>query len=168
MFSLPSPCSALIAATYFLTVSATTVSSNTTAACTAISVSSIETLSLSSDALNSDYVTAKDHYWSAANADLSPACAVFPTSAEDVSTIVSALLQYPDVTFAVKSGGHNPNVGWSSVDGGVLIVMSNLGNTTFNPGDNTANVGPGARWKDVIGALEPYGVAVVSGRLGKT
>ncbi|TVY32148.1 putative FAD-linked oxidoreductase, partial [Lachnellula subtilissima] len=166
MFSLPSPCSALIAATYFLTVSATTVSSNTTAACTAISGSNIETLSLSSDALNPDYVTAKNHYWSAANADLSPACAVFPTSAEDVSTIVSALLQYPDVTFAVKSGGHNPNVGWSSVDGGVLIVMSNLGNTTFNPADNTADVGPGARWKDVIEALEPYGVAVVSGRLG--
>ncbi|TVY44596.1 putative FAD-linked oxidoreductase, partial [Lachnellula occidentalis] len=168
MFSLPSPCSALIAATYFLAgaVSATDISSNTTAACTAISSSNIETLTLSSDALNPEYVDAKNHYWSAANADLSPACAVFPSTAEDVSTIVSTLLEYPDVKFAVKSGGHNPNVGWSSVDGGVLIVMSNLGNTTFNPGDNTANVGPGARWKDVIGALETWGVAVVSGRLG--
>ncbi|TVY12974.1 putative FAD-linked oxidoreductase, partial [Lachnellula arida] len=167
MFSLPSPCSALIAATYFLTVSATTVSSNTTAACTAISGSSIETLTLSNDFLNSEYINAKDHYWSAANADLSPACAVFPTSAGEVSSIVSTLLKYPDVKFATKSGGHNSNVGWSSVDGGVLIVMSNLGpNTTFNSADSTANIPPGARWDTVIGALEPYSVAVVSGRLG--
>jgi FAD/FMN-containing dehydrogenase len=123
---------------------------------------------LAADALNSDYVDAKDHYWSAANADLSPACAVFPTSTEEVSQVVSTLLKYPDVTFAVKSGGHNPNVGWSSVDGAVLISLNQyLGNTTFNADENTADVGPGARWEDVIGALEPYNVAVVSGRLGK-
>jgi FAD/FMN-containing dehydrogenase len=85
-----------------------------------------------------------------------------------VSQVVSTLLKYPDVTFAVKSGGHNPNVGWSSVDGAVLISLNQyLGNTTFNADENTADVGPGARWEDVIGALEPYNVAVVSGRLGK-
>src|SRR6187402_3570979 len=68
---------------------------------------------------NSDYMYAKVHYWSGVNADATPACVVFPTNAQDVSAVVRILLKYPDVGFAVKSGGHNANAGFSSVDGGV-------------------------------------------------
>lgn len=157
----------LTTAAYLLTASATIISTNTTSACTAISLLGIETLTLLTSALDPSFVTAQSHYWSAANADLSPGCAVFPTSTSDVSAIVHALLQYPDVPFAVKSGGHNPNVGWSSVDGGVLITMRKLANTTFNAEEETADVEPGARWGEVIEALEPYGVAVVGGRIGE-
>jgi len=91
----------------------------------------------------------------------------YPSSAEQVSQVVTILNRYADVQFAVKSGGHNPNVGWSSVDGGVLISMKNLSSTVYNAGEQTAEIGPGARWASVLSALEPYNVAVVSGRLGK-
>lgn len=91
----------------------------------------------------------------------------YPTSAQQVSQIVTILNRYEDVQFAVKSGGHNPNVGWSSVDGGVLISMRNLSSTVYNAAEQTADIGPGARWADVVDALQPSNVAVVSGRLGK-
>jgi FAD/FMN-containing dehydrogenase len=160
----------LLAATWFLTaVSATiTVSPNVTAACADITAGNINTDSLPAAALDPDYVDAKTHYWSLANGDLSPQCVAYPTSAKQVSQIVTILNRYEDVQFAVKSGGHNPNVGWSSVDGGVLISMKNLSSTVYDAAESTADIGPGARWVDVISTLQPYNVAVVSGRLGKS
>lgn len=136
------------------------------AVCAAIAAAGIETLTPLEDFLNPDYINAQSHYWSAANADLIPACAVFPNDSQDVSAIVTALLAQPSVPFAVKSGGHNPNVGFSSVSDGVLISMSNIAATTVSADQTTADVGPGSRWLAVAQALEPYNLTVVSGRLG--
>jgi FAD/FMN-containing dehydrogenase len=92
---------------------------------------------------------------------------VFPTSTEEVSQIVTILQNNTGVNFAVKSGGHNPNVGYSSTDGGVLISMSSISSTIISSDQKTADIGPGARWVQVAEALDPYGVTVVSGRVGK-
>jgi hypothetical protein len=124
------------------------------------------TLTWPSGTSNAEYVYATTHYWSSTNTEVTPACVVFPTSAEDMSAVIQILLQYPDVPFAVKSGGHNPNTGFSSVNGGVLISFQNLKNITLSPDQKTAEVGPGSQWKDAVGALEPYGLTVVGGRLG--
>lgn len=137
------------------------------AACHAIAASCPSfTLTWPSGAYNAEYIYATSHYWSNTQAEATPACVVFPTSAEDVSAVIQILLQYPDVPFAVKSGGHNPNAGFSSVDGGVLISFQNLDSTTLSPDQSTAAVGPGSQWKDAVEALEPYGLTVVGGRLG--
>lgn len=138
------------------------------AACANISASVPNTHTLPSALLSPAYLEAKNHYWSAANADLTPACVVEPSSAEDVSKIVKILLEYPDVGFAMKSGGHNPNVNWSSTDGGVLISFRpNLQSTTYQPESQTALVGPGARWSEAVEALEPFNQTLIGGRLGK-
>ena len=106
-------------------------------------------------------------YWSGTAKDAGvPACIFYPTSAQAVSDGVSALLRYPSVQFAMKSGGHSPNAGFNNVDGGVLFAFSGLANTVISSDRQTAEVGPGARWMDVISALEPYGKAVVGGRIG--
>ncbi|KUJ08661.1 FAD-binding domain-containing protein [Mollisia scopiformis] len=152
-----------LALSFPLTRAASSV--NATAACQSISATGTEVLTLA-DALNPQWTDAQSHYWSAANADLQPACAVYPTSALAVSQIVSILQNNTGVPFAVKSGGHNPNVGYSSVEGGVLISMSNLSSTVLSEDTTTADIGPGARWVQVAEALDGTGVTVVSGRLG--
>ncbi|RDL40051.1 FAD-binding-containing protein [Venustampulla echinocandica] len=141
-------------------------SASASAACSAISAAGIKSLGAATDALNPQFIDAKNHYWSAANADLHPACAVFPTSADEVSQIVTILQNNTGVNFAVKSGGHNPNVGFSSTDGGVLISMSKISSTVVSSDLTTADIGPGARWVEVAKALDPYGITVVSGRIG--
>lgn len=146
---------------------ATTISLAAKAACAAIAADGIETLSSQLSWLNPEYITSQSHYWSAANADLIPACAVFPENSQDVSRIVTALLNQPSVNFAVKSGGHNPNVGFSSVNGGVLISMNKISSTVLSEDQKTAKVGTGSRWLGVAEALEPHNLTVVSGRLGK-
>jgi len=87
---------------------------NATAACQLIAQGSADTRIWPLDLANFDYLDAKTHYWSATNGDLTPACAVFPTTAAELSYVVKSLLNYPEVPFAVKSGGHNTNVGFSS------------------------------------------------------
>lgn len=128
--------------------------------------SRITTQSWPASQLNANYASAKSHYWSNANADGTPACVVFPTSALDVSAVIQVLLKYPDVGFATKSGGHNANVGFASTDGGVLISMAQLNSTTLSPDRKQAYLSPGARWMDAVGALEPYSLTVVGGRVG--
>ena len=142
-------------------------SASASAACSAISAAGIQTLSEVTDLLNPEFINAQSHYWSAANADLHPACAVFPTSVDQVSDTVNILQNITSVNFAVKSGGHNPNVGYSSTDGGVLISMSNISSTILSSDKATVDIGPGARWVNVAEALDGTGVTVVSGRLGK-
>ncbi|PMD47417.1 FAD-binding domain-containing protein [Hyaloscypha variabilis F] len=145
--------------------SATAPSPQASAACLEISTGSAETQIWPAGLTNPDYEDAKNHYYSAANADLTPACAVFPTSATEVSFVVKVLLKYPTVPFAMKSGGHSPNVGFSSTNWGVLITFSKDAATAISANNATAEVGPGARWGQVIGNLTAYNVAVVGGRL---
>ena len=80
--------------------SATAPSPQASAACLEISTGIAETQIWPAGLTNLDYEDAKNHYYSAANADLTPACAVFPTSAAEVSFVVKILLKHPTVQFA--------------------------------------------------------------------
>ncbi|KAI1505081.1 hypothetical protein F5X99DRAFT_431169 [Biscogniauxia marginata] len=105
-------------------------------------------------------------YWSTALREVEPACVVRPTAAGEVAAVVSVLNAHPDVTFAVKSGGHDPNPGHATAQDGVLVATRQIAGATYDAGSGIASVGPGGEWNDVIGDLEPYGVTIVGGRLG--
>jgi FAD/FMN-containing dehydrogenase len=113
------------------------------------------------------YLTEVNSYWSGALKMIKPACLVLPTSAQEVASIVQVLNGFPDVDFAVKSGGHDPNPGHASVEDGILIATRNMTGATYDAATGIASVGPGGEWNDVISDLEPYGVTIVGGRLGK-
>lgn len=106
-------------------------------------------------------------YWSTALHSERPACIVLPRSAQDVAAAVRVLKKHPEVNFAVKSGGHDPNPGHATAEGGVLISMKDLTGTTYDDGEGLAYVKPGGEWNDVIGALDAQGVTIPGGRLGK-
>lgn len=112
------------------------------------------------------YTSEVSSYWSTALHDLKPACVVFPKSAQEVSAAVKVLNKYPDVQFAVKSGGHDPNVGHASVQDGVLISTKDLTGVSYDAQKQLAFVKPGGEWNDVIAPLDEQGVTVVGGRLG--
>ncbi|PYH89375.1 FAD-binding domain-containing protein [Aspergillus ellipticus CBS 707.79] len=113
------------------------------------------------------YSTTVQHYWNGVNAKNRPACAFFPANAQQVSAAVQQLNQHANAPYALKSGGHNFNAGFSSTNGGVLISFNeNLGSTVQNPDGNTFDVGPGARWGDVYEVTEKSNQVVVGGRLG--
>lgn len=113
------------------------------------------------------YTSETSKYWSTALREIQPTCIVLPRFVEEVSSAVKILNKYPEVNFAAKSGGHDPNPGHGSVEGGVLIALRDISGTTYDATTNLAYVKPGGEWNDVIGALDPQGVAVVGGRLGR-
>ncbi|KAF3015843.1 hypothetical protein E8E14_005749 [Neopestalotiopsis sp. 37M] len=116
--------------------------------------------------LELDYISETQEYWSTALRDLQPACVVHPEDVDEVASIVQILNKYPDVEFAAKSGGHDPNPGHGSIQDGILIALRYITGTTYDANTNLASVKPGGTWNDVIGALAPYNVTVVGGRLG--
>ena len=113
-----------------------------------------------------DYKSETNSYWSTALRDAKPACVVLPQSADEVSSAVKVLNKYPDVEFAVKSGGHSPNERQSSIQDGVLISTRDMTGVTYDKETGIAQVKPGGEWNDVIGPLDEEGVTVVGGRLG--
>ncbi|KAH7078956.1 hypothetical protein BKA63DRAFT_254912 [Paraphoma chrysanthemicola] len=112
-----------------------------------------------------EYQTEQQNYWSTGCSALKPSCIFFPKTSDEVATIVQVLNDNNE-TFAVKSGGHNPNEGFSSIQGGPLISTKNLNEVTFDAASMTVKVGPGNDWQDVHKALEGTGVTVVGGRIG--
>ncbi|SPJ84157.1 related to 6-hydroxy-d-nicotine oxidase [Fusarium torulosum] len=105
-------------------------------------------------------------YWSTLLREIKPACVVTAKSSSDVSTAVTILNKYPDVKFAAKSGGHDPNPTHATVRDGVLISLSEMVGATYDSDKKVAYVKPGGEWNDVISALDKHGVAIVGGRLG--
>ncbi|KAH8693404.1 hypothetical protein GQ44DRAFT_635186, partial [Phaeosphaeriaceae sp. PMI808] len=115
---------------------------------------------------DSNYKSEVKQYWSKCVRDLRPACVVLPTTVAEISAVIRVLNRYLDVNIAVKSGGHDPNPGHASTDGGVLIAMRRMSGAKYDKASGCAYIKPGGTWNDVIRDLEPQGVTVVGGRLG--
>ncbi|KAI0103466.1 FAD-binding domain-containing protein [Daldinia grandis] len=93
-----------------------------------------------------------------------PHCIVQPTEAHHVSTLFK-IISFFEVKFATRSGGHSPNPGWASIGSeGILLDMSRMNSIILAGDGKVVNVGPGARWGDVVAALDPYNITVVAGR----
>lgn len=115
--------------------------------------------------LSLDYSTDLTKYWSAACGDLKPTCIAAPSSASEMSQIITELHNV-ETLFAVKSGGHMPNNGFASIEDGLLISTKNLDQVFYSPGDQTAVIGPGLSWEDAQKGLDGTGRTLVGGRLG--
>lgn len=66
--------------------------------------------------------------------------------------------------FAVKSGGHASNPGFSSTPG-VHISMKRMNHIILSGDKRMVELGFGNVWLDAYRALEPAGVNVVGGRV---
>ncbi|KAI5925122.1 FAD binding domain-containing protein [Camillea tinctor] len=115
--------------------------------------------------LTIDYSNEQSEYWSTSCGGLKPTCILAPSTADEVAAIVS-VLRNNNETFAIKSGGHNPNNWFASVNDGPLISTKNLNEVIFDPATETVRVGPGNRWDDVAAELDGTGYTVVGGRIG--
>ena len=111
------------------------------------------------------FLAEQANYWSTACGALKPSCQLYPTTAQEVAAIIR-ILNANNETFAIKSGGHNPNQGFSSIDGGPLVSTRELNEVLYDAASGTVRVGPGNDWEDVIGKLDGTGVTVVGGRIG--
>ncbi|RAL04558.1 FAD-binding oxidoreductase [Aspergillus ibericus CBS 121593] len=112
-----------------------------------------------------EYAARQASYWSN-SAKLTPAGILRPRSAADVSTALDALVA-ADQKFALRSGGHTQYAGANNIGpDGVTIDLGLLNWTRFDAATETVEIGPGARWKEVYGALQEHGRVVAGGRDG--
>ncbi|KAI0486518.1 hypothetical protein F4859DRAFT_372914 [Xylaria cf. heliscus] len=117
--------------------------------------------------LSLDYLSEQQEYWSTSCIALKPSCIIFPTSAAEVSVILQTINE-GDENFAIKSGGHNPNNYFSSVDGGPLISTARLNEAVLDANTGVLRMGPGNRLDDIAAKLQGSGWTFVGGRIGNT
>jgi FAD/FMN-containing dehydrogenase len=89
---------------------------------------------------------------------------VEPASAEDVSLILKTVTA-EGCHFAVKSGGHAREAGFSNADAGVTIDLVRMGSVELSKDKKSVKVGAGARWLDAYSTLEKDNLTVVGGRV---
>ncbi|OAQ59558.2 FAD binding domain-containing protein [Pochonia chlamydosporia 170] len=93
-----------------------------------------------------------------------PSCIVQPTTTEDVATAVKLLKKAPQVSFAVRSGGHATNRGFSNIDGGVTLDLTAINSVNIQADGVTVSVGTGASWGDVYLVLDAAKRSLNGGR----
>lgn len=93
-----------------------------------------------------------------------PAVVVFAQETQDVVNAL-AWARHNDVPVRVRSGGHCLE-GWSSVDDGIVIDVSDLKSATIDAATSTATVGAGLNQLEAVTALGNAGVAAPTGTEG--
>ncbi|KAK3984531.1 FAD binding domain-containing protein [Cladorrhinum sp. PSN332] len=94
-----------------------------------------------------------------------PYCIIQPRSPKDVSVAIR-IINFFKIKFSVRSGGHSPNPGFSSIGSqGILIDLSRLNSVSLSTDKKVATVGPGARWGEVVSALDASQTSVIGGRI---
>lgn len=94
-----------------------------------------------------------------------PAAAyVVLNSASEVASAL-AIIKKAGCKFAIRTNGHKPNVGFSSVDGnGVVLDLSGLAEKSLDNDGGVLHAGPGNRWGPVYTFLQEYGLSPIGGR----
>jgi FAD/FMN-containing dehydrogenase len=114
-------------------------------------------------------------YWDQKACEAAPACVVQPRNVWELASAVKIVKrefdlrsQAPNGTadgvFAVRSGGHSPVAGASSIKGGALIDLSLFNEVTLSTDGTSVVLGTGCKWVDVYKTLEAKGLAVAGGR----
>jgi FAD/FMN-containing dehydrogenase len=93
-----------------------------------------------------------------------PTVFVFARETQDVVNALAWARQH-DVELRVRSGGHSLE-GWSSVDDGIVIDVSEMKSATIDLASNTATVGSGLNQLEAVTALGEAGFAASTGTEG--
>ncbi|KAH7028948.1 uncharacterized protein B0I36DRAFT_290213 [Microdochium trichocladiopsis] len=112
-----------------------------------------------------DYAGRQSSFWSVSAQQLSPAAIVLPDNANEVASIVKSLVAAGQ-PFAARSGGHTNWAGSNNIDGGVTIDLSQIRHVRVSEDKQTADIGPGGKWREVYAELDKHGLAVAGGREG--
>jgi FAD/FMN-containing dehydrogenase len=88
-----------------------------------------------------------------------PAVVVRASGAADVRLAVLAARRH-GLPFAVQATGHGTH---AAHDDALLLSTGAMTSVLVDPDRRTARVGPGARWRDVLRAAAPFGLAPLSG-----
>lgn len=101
--------------------------------------------------------------WDAKQQNVRSACRVEPRSREDVSTILSIILD-TSCQFAVKSGGHARYPDDSVSVGGVTIDLQRMRTTEVLPDQTKVRLGAGHTLYSAYADLEKYNLTTLGGR----
>lgn len=104
-------------------------------------------------------------FWDARQQAVRPACRVEPSSAANVSSIMTILVNN-GCRFAVKCGGHSRHEDDSNSVGGVTVDLGRMNTVMVTENNTAAVISGGATSHQIYSVLEPFNLSFVGGRTG--
>ncbi len=111
-----------------------------------------------------DYDQARS-IWNAAH-DRHPVVIARCAGVADVIRTVE-LARRHELPLAVRGGGHSI-AGFSTLDGGILLDLSQMTGVEIHPGDRTVTAQAGCTWRDLDTETQQFGLAVTGGLVSST
>lgn len=112
-------------------------------------------------ALNPDFGKDINHYF--LSSTQVPTCVLEAGNPHDISEAIK-IIGSSRTPFAVESGGHASNPGFSSTNG-VHISLRRLSQVDISSDKSTVKIGMGLTWADVYKKIQGTGINVVGGRV---
>lgn len=113
--------------------------------------------------MSDDSIYESDIFHASSSSSQQAACSVEPSTIDEVVGIIKVISEQ-NAPFALKSGGHAQNVGFSSTEG-IQIALKNFNSVEYDPVTNLATIGTGQLWESVYAGLEQHGVSLNGGRV---
>jgi FAD/FMN-containing dehydrogenase len=116
------------------------------------------------------YETSNNTYFTIFESDLKPAFIVQPTTAAEVSSVLTSLLpllEQQRFAIAVRGTGHTPFAGSANIADGVTIDLRGLKGITISEDKSFVDIGVGETWSSVYNELEKHGLTTAGGRVGR-
>ncbi|KAF8246113.1 FAD-binding domain-containing protein, partial [Wilcoxina mikolae CBS 423.85] len=92
-----------------------------------------------------------------------PHCIFTPPTPSSAAFALRTLSTH-STPFAIRSGGHSMNPGFSSTSSGVLVSLKHLDQISLDTPAGTITIGAGNTWGAVYRFLSPLGLTVAGGR----
>ena len=145
---------------HWLSEAAQTTQQKSTSACNILaSVLPDRTITVENQ---TSYDAAESINW-AENCRLPAQCFVAPSTTAETQLVLK-VVTFLGSTFAIRSGGHNPNPGFASVAApGVLIDLKNLRSLSLSPDGSILYSGSGNRGQDLQSFTDPHNISTVFG-----
>ena len=105
----------------------------------------------------------QETYFTSQQAHLFPSCRFSPSTESELQNVFLSIVSH-HIPFAIRSGGHSWNTGFSNTNNGITIDLVSLNKIQLSADGNSVLLGPGARWIAVYQYLESRGLSAPGGR----
>jgi hypothetical protein len=114
-----------------------------------------------------EYKASSNSYFTAFENEINPLCVAQPRNVKELSELLKRVSDIPNLSVAVRGGGHTPWAGAANAEGGITVDLLHFKGIEVDIKAGLVHIGARETWGDVYGKLAEHGLSVSGGRVSR-